>query len=478
MSNKNKILKKLKLLRLLREKNQKCIDSYRLLDGLFDKQIALIKDPHKRKAAVCTRRAGKTFSVARDLVLEALLTGADSLYVAPSGKHARSLMWRPLKKLLESKNIPHTKNESMLEIKLDNGAMIYLAGADKEDSIERFRGFFFGLVVLDESGSFRSHIVRLIREVIQPALTDVDGTLLLVGTPNSSCAGYFYEATSPKGIYSSQFSVHQWSVVDNSMFPRWRGRSDWRELAAKFLEQVRIEDNYEEEDPAYQREWLGRWVRSDEAFVFKYNRDINSYVELPDMDGWQHVISIDLGFDDAFGVVVLAFHEDLSSVYEVDRYKKSKLIPEQWAEIIQKYDDKYKPVAKVADSGALGKAIVTEFNKRYGLGIKAAEKSNKWDYIELVNGDFRGKKLYLELGKETEEEVMSLRKEPDRLKENDEDDNHLTDCLLYGWRECQHWIRKEVDDKPAKNTLEYEENVMLRQAEQELEEQEDIEDWL
>ena len=109
--------------------------------------------PNRFAAMVCHRRSGKTVSAVNDLVMKALRSTKHNpryAYVAPFYSQAKSIAWQYLKDAC--RDFATEIRESELSVKLPNGAVIRLFGADNPDTL---RGLYFDGIVLDEFGDFR-----------------------------------------------------------------------------------------------------------------------------------------------------------------------------------------------------------------------------------------------------------------------------------------------------------------------------------
>ena len=395
---------------------------------LFGLQQDFINDPSKLKAALCGRRAGKTYAICYYLIQEAF-RAPESIcaYIGLSRISAKRLMWQALKRANRQFKLGMRFNNAELIATLPNHSQIFLAGANDEGDIDKLRGSAYRLVALDECASFGPHIDTLVEEVIEPALLDYDGTLALIGTPNAACRGLFYKATTDK---SYGYSLHHWTVLNNPHIPK----------ARPWLDERMKKHGWNEDNPIYLREWLGRWIRSDDSLVYKYREGRNSFDVLPTSEyDFNYILGLDLGFEDATAFVVCAYSEDRPELYVVEAFKQSHMIPSQIALKIREYLDTYNIDITVADTGGLGKSIVEEFRHRYNLPVRAAEKSKKGSYIEMMNSDFQ--RGLIKAGKHSPiiDEWELLQWKDDRKKEDPRYDNHLADACLYAWRESRHY---------------------------------------
>lgn len=135
---------------------------------------------------VAHRRAGKTVACINDLIAKAIETKAKApklAYLAPTYGQAKDVAWAYLKEYTAP--FPgRVVLESELSVKLPNGALIRLYGADNYD---RLRGIYLDGIVLDE---FADMDPRAWSEVVRPALSDRQGWATFIGTPKGRNAFY------------------------------------------------------------------------------------------------------------------------------------------------------------------------------------------------------------------------------------------------------------------------------------------------
>lgn len=441
------------LLRELLERSGRSVVPEGLLGGLFAQQLAFVRDKSKFKSAVCSRRAGKSHALATYLILECLLNGAaNCIYGALTRASAKKVIWSLLKKLTRQFDLGCTFNETELTCTFPNGSVIYCVGLNDVVAAESLRGMALRLAVLDESQSYGAHITYVIEDIITPALIDFNGTLCLVGTPNASCTGPFFDATT--GVDQS-YTIHKWTLLDNPHIKH----------AALWLENYRKKKGWSLNNPQYLREYCGVWIKTDNDLVYRFDksRNIAPFDKAPH---WQYILGVDLGYNDATALTVLAFSEQSPNLHVVSTYKRTQLIVSEVVDVVRDFQDRYNPVATVCDTGGLGKTIVEEMRRRHGISIKAAEKSKKFEYIELVNSDFYEGKILIDPElREIRNELEMLQWDEDRKKEDSRYENHLCDSFLYAWRESTHWGYRAKTDEPKFNTEAYWEKEMRELAE-------------
>lgn len=404
---------------------------------LFPPQHAFVEDDAKFKTGVCSRRAGKTVGCATSLLRSAKRRpGAMNPYITRSRKNAKRIIWGTLKRLNNEQRLGGEVNESDLTIRFPNDSSIILAGANDRDAIEDLRGNPLAKVVIDEAQSLPAYLEDLVDEVLEPALMDYDGSLELIGTPAPVPVGYFHRACT-----SAQWSHHHWTVFENPWIQRKSGKSPQQHLEAALLRRGVTVD-----DPRIQREWFGRWVYDPNSLVFKFVKDRNTFTDLPRCRAaWQFVIGIDLGFDDADALVVLAFNRDDPNCYVVEEWVGAKQSITGLTDRVRKLVAGYSPLATVVDTGGLGKKIADEVTARTQVPLKAAEKTRKFEFIELVNDALTSGRLRVRPDSRFASDALLIEWDKDKGKGDkraisDRFHSDVSDALLYAYREALHWL--------------------------------------
>jgi hypothetical protein len=134
---------------------------------------------------VAGRRFGKTFLSTGEL-LKAAIGGKNRncWYLAPTYQAAKEIAWSMLIDTIPEEYIVKT-NETALTLKLINGSIISLKGAEKAQNL---RGRSLDFCVLDEFSDMRPEAWY---EVIRPSLSDRQGSALFIGTPKGR--NHFYD---------------------------------------------------------------------------------------------------------------------------------------------------------------------------------------------------------------------------------------------------------------------------------------------
>lgn len=445
--------------KILAEAHRRKVSVPQFVDYNFPAQAKFILDPSRKKAAICTRRAGKTNGVAR-MMLKSLaeMPSGDILYLGLTKNTVRRLMWEPiLKPLNRQLGINAEPNETTMSLKLTETSHIYCLGADAdEEEMQKLLGGKYKLVVIDEAQSFRVDMHKLVNQVLRAALSDLRGTICLTGTPDDLTSGLFFDITRQDGRRLGSWSVHEWSAADNPyMVDAW----------ADEIAEIKAEYPIADELPWFQRMYLGKWVTDTDALVYKYNSTINLISELPKKD-FTYVLGIDLGFNDASAFTLFAYSSEDPCVYVIESIKKSGLIVAEVAKIIKDYRDRYEISYLPCDPAS--KQVVEELKQRYQIPLISAEKSEKDRYIEMMNSDFKLGlvKLLAPTTKSLQDEYTTLiwDKSAARKLEHPSCANDQADSALYGWRHCRQYLY-EATIKRNKTDLEVIDDFWDKEAE-------------
>lgn len=415
-----------------RASNKRAVKAFDIKDYCFDKQLAFILDPSKRKTAVCSRRSGKTVSCAADLVDTVQSQIGDVAYITLNRKTAKRIIWKELLSINKKFGMNAKIDNTELSLTMPNGNSIYLSGAKDAAEIEKFRGVKLRKIYIDECQSFRPYIKALIEDVLVPSLIDYDGSLSLIGTPGPVPAGFFFEIS-----HNSRWNHYAWTILDNPFIEAQNG-------GKKPIDVIRDEAanrGVEITDPSIRREFFGEWAEDTNSLVIKFDKSKNIYTELP--DDLTYVIGIDTGYNDADSISVIGYNK--TGCFLIEEYIKNKTGVTELFEAIQSLADKYKPVKLVIDPAAGGAKMAEDLRKRYELPVVAAEKTRKLEFIELLNDDLRTGKVKTMAGSRFEADSYLVtwdRSNPQKPKISDSYHSDALDSTLYGWRECYHFYKQ------------------------------------
>lgn len=406
-----------------------------LKDFLFKEQLEFVSDPARFATAVCSVRAGKSIACAADLISTALTNpGTTGLYITLARSSGKRIVWPELKTINSDYKLNAFPNESDLSMKFPNGSIIYCFGAGDANEIEKIRGLSnVALVYLDESQAFRAHIRELVEDIITKRLYDTNGRCRMIGTPGPVPAGYFYDCSlSPK------WSHHAWTLHRNPWIEKKSGKTV-EELIAQDCDRKGVTIA----DPSIQRECFGKWVLDSDSLVFKYNALKNHYNHLPELT--DYVIAVDIGLRDADAIAVIGWHKNFPTCYLVEEFVQSGQDITTLAAQLESLVKRYNPLKLVMDAGGLGAKIAEELRKRFVLPVVAAEKTRKNEYIALTNDALRNGRFMAKSTSRFAQDSMIVewdmnKSTSERLVMKQDPHSDICDAVLYGYRECMHWM--------------------------------------
>lgn len=424
---------------------------FRLERVLFDKQIDFVLDESPFKTAVCSRRSGKTVACASDLTYTAIKNPETvSLYITLSRANAKRIIWPELLRINKRYSLGGMEDNTDLSMHFPNGSIIYLSGAKDASEIEKFRGLPIKKCYIDEAQSFREYIKDLIDEVIAPALMDHAGTMAMIGTPRPVPSGYFYDCA----VKSESWSKHSWTFFDNPFIVQKSGLSH-REL----LERELTRRGVTADDPSIQREWFGKWSLDLDSLILHYEEEKNDFIEIPPAK-WIYIMGIDLGFNDADAIAVLAWSEAHPETYLVHEQVVPKQDISSLVHQISAVARKYEIAKMVIDEGGLGKKIAEEMRRRHHIPLSPADKARKMENYAFLNdalrrGHFKAKRNSRFAQDSFLLEVDRDKTTPDRIKLKDSFHSDIVDAVLYAFKESPAFTFQPSAPKPKYGTPEW-----------------------
>lgn len=469
---------------------------FAFLSTFFHAQAWFAADPAKRKAALCTRRAGKSNALA-GILLEAALNEPYGvcIYIGLTRRQAKKIMWKELRRLNEKYSLGLKFSHTDLTATLRNGAEIRVCGATDSRDIDRIRGEPFLIAAIDEAGAFPEDLLEeLINEVLEPATLDYDGQILLTGTPTAACSGLFYRATTggedkngkatpfyfsrpPKGWKSGKpirgiasedqrvgWSVHRWTLHENPYIPKAGSRF---KTSAEWLTWLRKERGYTEQDAFYLREYCGIWIRDTTMLVYPEINESSAIARdrkgtplegLPTGNyDWTYGISIDLGYDDPCAIAVFAWCPQLPEIYCAELTAKSGMVIAEIAAEVKAIRRRVRRLAfcVIDQGGGTGKMVSEEFRRIYQIDCEGAKKNEKETYLRFANSDFRTGRLKI-IGPKCPGlfgQLKALQWDPKKPGTEDERfANDKADAFLYGHRKAHglHHHDKSIEPEEVR----------------------------
>ena len=397
---------------------------------LFDRQLEFALLPSRFIAAVCSRRAGKT-TVCAVKAFQELLNRPNSIgiYLALTDRSVEDIFMPAVLPLVGKYKIKCKVNKD--EIIFSNGSKLLICGANHSHKIETFRGIKLLFCIIDEAASFSEKILHyLIDEIIGPALSDLQGQLMLIGTPAAHCQGMFYNVTQgTEGVWVTR----RWTAFNNPYVV---------DNFTKYADLFCLRKKCDQSHPKFRREYLGEWCTDDESLMirpFIVNDLPTNYTP----DTHRSVIGVDFGFNDQTAFSVIAWERNNPTAYVVECYGRSQMSVSEIANELKRLKETYKPITIVGDPAGASKIMMQEFLDKYKIVMTPAQKTNKAHYIEILNDALINGLLRLS------NTTQDLQHEMKRVVWNEERTRELEgmkcdqlDATLYAFRESLAFTEK------------------------------------
>jgi hypothetical protein len=486
------------------------------IDADHPKQHAFTHDACDQVAAVCTRRSGKSRGGLREYYAYACaVPGSRQVYINETREECIKIAWEGkdgLLKIEKEFKAGAVPNHTRLILRFPNGSVIELFGGDDRKQLDKQRGTPANRYWVDEAQKL-PYLQMFVEDVLQANCTDYGGSIWITGTPSEDCVGYFYDVSREDADALPGWSVHRFSVVDNPFFGATPDER-WERTAGAILRKNR----WTGEEPKFQREWLGKWVRTDARYVYAVHaaprlgltfapvrtrpREVlgradsfyDHHAAVADLPlrangkahEWFFALGADLGFHpDPFALAIWAFSPTSRDIYELWSWKRTNLVPDDQKLILEMLQADVPFSVMVSDwAGATG--LLAGWQER-GLPVEGADKSGKRTWQEMLNGDIRSGRVHFRVGSALLYEMENLVWRPqtsgnappkewaDRVLPNGTvPGGHCADGALYSYRHLTHYLNPAEEKPPAPGDPEYERALNAR-VEDEFDEQQDAE---
>lgn len=378
----------------------------------------------RRRCGKCTRRAGKTVGAAYKYAIELLRNPRyRALHLAQTSGNAREYIWPELQQIVADYDLPFEFNETNLRMshKRSTGKILF-RGADNAKAVEKYRGFKWDTVILDESGTFGAEMEELVVSVIGPSLRDNGGELLLIGTPGKFPVGLFFEVSS--GLRKNWYNAF-WTLNDNPHLS----------AEAKDLDLICEEEGLTRSDPRFIREYLGQYCVDTKTQMFVFNPAAHTYADPAEIpNDLEYILGVDFGYNDATAIVVLGYSRTSRKVWVPESWAAPKQLSDDIAAKLIEFQAKYRAKRIVGDTGGYGKGMSEQIWRDYRIYIEAQNKREKLNYVEFLNSAFRrgDVMIYRKTGLTKTLPLVLWNDNNTDAHANASDDEAM--ALLYAWR--------------------------------------------
>jgi hypothetical protein len=339
----------------------------------------------------CSRRGGKTWFNPRLTVL--LLLNAqfmqEVVYVAPTLKRGKELIWRELMSVMDAYHLGWKTRENEGTVTTGNGAFFRIVGLDDKSQVDKVSRGGNTLAFLSDEAQIYSHLLMTFADAASPALAQSRGLFIVCGTPGYIKRGYWHDICHGGDGY---INFH-WTMHANPHLGRPADDIIAEEMARK---------GWGADHPTLLREYFGLWVDDFTRLVCELNDARNVVGEVPEYDPlrWRHFLGVDYGNSpDPCAWVVAAAHPHKNYVAILHSEKATRLTSDQIADKTNELRVRFNCKRIVGDSASGGKTFFQDFNDRYaraaGFTMVGAEKHDKPGSIDMLNTELRTGRLVI-----------------------------------------------------------------------------------
>ena len=364
-------------------------------------------------SVVAGRRFGKTF-LATGALLRAAISGNNRnvWYVAPTYGAAKEICWNMLIETIPEEYIQKT-NETALTIKLINGSVIALKGAEKPNNL---RGRALDYVVLDEFADMRPEAWY---EVLRASLSDRQGGAMFIGTPKGR--NHFYDLWA-KGIdKAADWESFQYTTIEGGNVPE------------EEIEQAK----QDLDERTFNQEYCAEFVTYSGLIYYSFSRE-ESVLAIDDDNGTLH-IGMDFNLDPMSAVICVRKGGTLYAVDEIVMYGSNT--DEMVAEIDERYPNRNiiiypDPASRQRKTSAGGR---TDLSILQNAGYSVKAKKNHAlvrDRINAVNSRLLSSdgERHLYISPKCKQTIKSLERQTYKegtSQPNKDGFDHMNDALGY-----------------------------------------------
>ena len=378
-------------------------------------QAAVANDKSRFRVLVAGRRFGKSFLCIRELAKYARYPDRRVMYIAPSIRMARQIVWEDLKGKLQSLNWIESENENDLSIKLKNGSIISLRGAENGDSL---RGLGLDFAIFDEVADINKEVWT---HIVRPSLADKQGHALFCGTPKGK-SNYLYD------LYSNAKFEKDWNGWSYTTIQGGQVTAKELELAKQELDPKVFRQEFEASFESFEGVIYHNWNR--DKHLKRYEFPIPSIIH----------VGIDFNTSPMSAIIMVGHGRGLYAVEEIVLYNSNT--HQMCQEIKNRYPHSRvivypDPAGKQRKTSAMGMTDISILQNE-GFVVKARRHSIPVrDRINAVNSLLLNTKNEVRLFVDPKckmlikaMEKMSF-KEGTNIPDLNNDYNHISDAIGY-----------------------------------------------
>lgn len=453
-------IERLKAIQKELSKRRRILHPPTFIDDNFPKQKELILDPHRFQLWNCTRRGAKSTSFAKRACKKLNENpGHKGLYMALTLDSAKEILFDVVEKELDDNSIGYKADRNKGIFRLENGSQLRFFGVDSSyKEMKKALGQKLSIVGIDEAGSMTIDMETLCYQMTKPALSDLNGELILLGTCEHIPNTFFEAALTGKDSLSSLWKKHIWTTYENPYMAA---------IHHKEMEELKTANPNVVKASWFRTHYLNEWCTDEGLMIVRFNPLLNSVDEIP-KEEYFYGLGVDLGWNDASSFTVVAFSKHDPNIYVIESFKSKELDLTEVSNTIKTLDEKYKLFAVEIDGA--NKQGIQEMQNRHGhrTKLESAEKTDKATFLRLFADDYK-QGIVKHVGEgckqlETEQSQLMWLKDTD--KEDPRCENHCNDGALYIWRKCRNYLAQNKPKKVDKNSDEYMNSYAKRLLEQ------------
>ena len=365
-------------------------------------------------SVVAGRRFGKTFLSTGKILEQAVKAPNRNVwYVAPTYGAAKEIAWDMLIHTIPPEYVYKT-NESSLTLRLINGSVIALKGAEKPNNL---RGRALDFVVMDEFADMRPEAWY---EVLRPSLSDRQGGAMFIGTPKGR--NHFYDLWAKGVDGANDWESFQYTTLDGGNVP------------PEEIEAARADlDNR-----TFNQEYCAEFVTYAGLIYYGFSRE-DSVLDIGDDNGTLHV-GMDFNLDPMSAVICIRKGEKLYAVDEIVMFGSNT--DEMVAELKDRYGNRNviiypDPASRQRKTSAGGRTDLSILQNA-GFSVKAKNShALVRDRINAVNSRLLSGdgERHLFVSSKCKQTIKSLErqtyKEGTSVPNKDDGFDHMNDALGY-----------------------------------------------
>ena len=268
---------------------------------LTNPQKQISSDDNRFRVVVAGRRFGKSYLSINELAKFSRLPNQKCLYVAPTYRQAKTVIWDDLKEKLYAVNWIKKVNESDLSILLVNGSKISIRSSDNKDAL---RGAKYNFIVLDECADMDPDTFYT---VLRPTLSDTKGSALFIGSPKGR--NWFYDLYVQAGA-TEDWNAHQFTTIEG-------GQVDEEEIEAAKRDM---------DERQFQQEYLASFVDYAGVIYYAFGEENMQQFDQSTLTPRTPLhIGIDFNIDPMSAVVGVIKQDVLHIIDEIEIYSSNTL---------------------------------------------------------------------------------------------------------------------------------------------------------